>query len=177
MQNTTAYSGTMYRTIPATSTTPLATQYSVTTGGRWNAKGSYEVLYTFTSPNTARNFLTTKAAQAGLSLDDLQPSRQQDLVILNGTYGNVADLTTDEGLEEVGLPSSYPIGFMDMNAYSVTQPIGATLHDTGHSSILTRSASATNWEGPMKNWAEFMILVDNAPLPEMVERIPHKDWL
>ncbi len=106
----------MYRTIPATSTTPLATQYTVSAGGRWNAKGSIEVLYTFTNAQTARNFLTTKAAQSGLSLDDLQPNRRQDLIILNGTYGNVANLTVDEGLKEVGLPSDYPNGYME--AYS-----------------------------------------------------------
>lgn len=177
MKTITSYSGTMYRTIPATSATPLATEYSVTTGGRWNAKGSYEVLYTFTSPSTARNFLITKAAETGLTLDDLQPSKQQDLIILNGTYGNVADLTLEEGLGEVGLPSTYPIGYINMSAYSVTQPIGSTLHDAGHSSILSRSASSTSWQGSMKNWAELTIFVDNAPLPDVVERVPHKDWL
>src|SRR6266536_517541 len=145
METTTTYSATMYRCIPSSSNTPLATQYSVTTGGRWNAQGTYEVLYTFLSPEIARTWIITKYANAGLSVNDLQPTKLQDLIILNGTYNNVANLTVDEGFEEVGLSPTYPVGYMDMSAYSVTQPIGATLHDMGHSSILSRSASASTW--------------------------------
>lgn len=116
-------------------------------------------------------------ANSGLSVNDLQPTKLPDLVVLNGTYSNVANLTVDEGLAEVGLPTEYPICYIDITAYSVTQPIGATLHDAGHSSIFTRSASASSWCGPTTNWAELAIFVDNAPAPKIVERISHKDWL
>jgi len=167
----------MYRCIPSSSEVPLTTEYSVRNGGRWNPEGSFPVLYTFLSPETARQWVTTSYAQAGLTFSAVQPERLPDLMILNGTYENVADLTVDAGLTEVGLPTSYPVGYFESTAWSVTQPIGTTIYTEGHSSVLVRSASASSWDGSTQNWAELVIFVDQAQTPEVVERVPYKDWI
>ena len=167
----------VFRCIPSSSTTPLSTGYAAATGGRWNPQETYSALYTFLSQDTARNWVTTTYADRGLSLNEMQSDRLPDLMVLNGTYHDIADLTLDEGLEEVGLPATYPIGYLTADSYSVTQPIGTTIYGAGHSSILTRSASASSWDGPIQNWAELVIFTDNAPSPEIVERVSSKDWL
>jgi len=146
-------------------------------GGRWNPEGSFPALYTFLNLETAQKWATTSYAQAGLAFGTMQPERLPDLMILSGTYENVADLTVDAGLTEVGLPSSYPVGYLNSTAWSVTQPIGATIYSEGHTSILVRSASASSWDGPTQNWAELVVFMDQAQTPEMVERVPYKDWI
>jgi RES domain-containing protein len=176
MKTTTSYNGTLFRCIPNASTAPLSSQYSVSSGGRWNAQGTYPVLYTFLSQGTARDWLSISYANAGVSPADLEPSRLPDLVVLDGSYDNVANLTTEEGLTEVGLPSTYPVGYTTTAAWSVTQPVGANICSQGHTAILTCSASASSWDGPLENWAELAIFTDNAPAPRLVDRLPYDDW-
>lgn len=177
MQATTSFLGTVFRCIPSSSTTPLSSSYSVTYGGRWNASGTYPVLYTFLSQNLAATWYYNTLTSAGLTINEVQPEQLPDLIVLNCDLSNVADLTTDEGLSEVGLPAEYPEGFRGQEAWVTTQPIGATVYHSGHTSILTRSASAPSWEGSMVNWAELAIFADHAPEPELVDRINHEDWL
>ena len=106
-----------------------------------------------------------------------QPERLPDLLVLELELDNMADLASTTGLEEVGLPSTYPIGYTTTSAWTVTQTVGATIHDAGHTSILTRSATATQWTGQVETWAEIAIFTDQAPKPALTERIPYGDWL
>jgi RES domain-containing protein len=175
VQTTTTYSGTGYRCIPSSSSTPLATEYSVTYGGRWNSPGSYPVMYTFLSPQLARQWVSTNLSP--YTVDEVQPERLPDLLVLELELDNMADLASTTGLEEVGLPSTYPIGYTTTSAWTVTQTVGATIHDAGHTSILTRSATATQWTGQVETWAEIAIFTDQAPKPALTERIPYGDWL
>jgi hypothetical protein len=88
----------------------------------------------------------------------------------------VVDLTTAEGLKAVGLPETYPIGFQTPAAYVVTQPIGASLNALGSPGLITRSATAAAWDGPMFHWAEVAIFTDHAPTPTVLERLPYASW-
>lgn len=177
MQTITSFSGTVFRCIPSASTTPLSSTYSVTYGGRWNAAGTYPVLYTFLSQNLASTWYYSSLTSAGLTINEVQPEQLPDLIVLNCNLDNVADLTTDEGLSEVGLPATYPEGFRGREAWVTTQPIGTTIYNSGNTSILTRSASASSWEGSMVDWAELAVFTEQATEPELVERISPEDWL
>ena len=175
MQTATTYSGTVYRCIPNSSITPLSTEYSVTYGGRWNAAGSYPMMYTFLSTQVARQWVSARLSP--YSLDEVQSDILPDLLVLNVDLDNVADLAGTEGLQEVGLPSTYPQGYMGSSAWTVTQSVGAVIYQAGHTSILTRSTSATEWSGQVEAWAEVAVFADQAPKPEVTDRISPGDWL
>jgi hypothetical protein len=113
----------------------------------------------------------------GLTLNEVAPERLPDLVVIDCDLPNVADLTEPSGLAEMGLPDSYPEGFRATTAYAVTQPIGVTIHTAGHTSILARSASAVDFSRPIPDWAELAIFTDQAPSPEMIDRLSWKAWL
>ncbi len=174
MQTTTSYSGTVYRCIPSSSNTPLSAEYSVTYGGRWNAAGTYPVMYTFLSPQLARQWVATTMSPYGPH--EVEPENLPDLLVLDWELDNVADLTCTAGLNEAGLPSTYPQGFTGTSNWTVTQSVGATIHSAGHTSVLTRSASATEWSGQVETYAEIAVFTDQAPSPTLSKRIPCGDW-
>lgn len=176
MQTITTYSGTVYRCIPSPSTTPLSTEYSVTYGGRWNAAGSYPVMYTFLSEQLARQWWLGNSMPP-FPVKERQPELLPDLLVLDWELDNVADLTCTAGLEEVGLPSTYPVGYTGQTSWTVTQSVGATVNASGHTGILTRSASTTEWSGRVESWAEIAVFTDQAPSPTLTKRIPSGDWL
>jgi len=175
VQTTTTYSGAAFRCIPSSSTTPLSTDYSVAYGGRWNAAGTYPTMYTFLSTQLAQQWVSANLSP--YSLDEVQPERLPDLLVLDLELDNVADLTGNAGLGEVGLPRTYPAGYAGTSAWTVTQSVGAIIHDAGHTSVLTRSATASEWSGQVEAWAEIAIFTDHAPKPTFTERIPAGDWL
>jgi hypothetical protein len=132
-------------------------------------------MYTFLSTQLARQWVS--AAFAPYTLEEVQPENLPDLLVLDLELDNVADLTSNAGLEEVGLPSTYPVGYTTVSAWTVTQTVGATIHDEGHTSILTRSATATEWSGQVEAWAEIAVFTDQAPKSTLTERVPYGDWL
>ena len=132
-------------------------------------------MYMFLSPQLARQWVYANLSP--FSFDEVQPDRLPDLLILDLELDNMADITSNAGLEEVGLPATYPAGYTTSSAWTVTQTVGATIHDAGHTSILTRSATATEWSGQVEAWAEIAIFTDQAPKPTLTERIPYGDWL
>jgi len=134
-------------------------------------------MYTFMSQTLARTWWFNTLTSAGLTMNDVQPERLPDLIVLDCDFDNVADLSVDVGLSEMGLPTTYPNGFRGSDSYVVTQPVGAAIYESGHTSVLTRSASATTWEEPMFNWAELAIFTEQAPEPVLVDRISYGDWL
>jgi hypothetical protein len=108
--------------------------------------------------------------------NEVEPENLPDLLILDWELDNVADLTCTAGLNEVGLPSTYPQGFTGTSSWTVTQSAGATIHNAGHTSILTRSATATEWSGQVETYAEIAVFTDQAPSPTLSKRIPFGDW-
>jgi hypothetical protein len=133
------------------------------------------MIYTFLSTQAARQWVS--ATLSPYSLDEVQPEILPDLMVLNVNLDDVADLTGTVGLQEVGLPSTYPQGYMGSSAWTVTQSVGAAIYQAGHTSILTRSTSATEWSGQVEAWGEVAVFADQAPKPEIADRISPGDWL
>jgi hypothetical protein len=134
-------------------------------------------MYTFLSQVLARTWFFDTLASVNMTVNEVQPDALPDLVVLDCDLDNVADLTGAVGLSEVGLPTTYPEGFRGSASWVVTQPIGAAIYSSGHTSILTRSCTATEWDGSIVNWAELAIFTEHAPEPVMVERVSSGDWL
>jgi hypothetical protein len=132
---------TTVRCIPSYSTEPLAIAQTVESPGRWNT-AAFPVLYTFVDAPLARAWAGYHIASNGLTLEDLPPEYQSDLVILNCSLANVVNLTTAEALEEAGLSNVYPDGY-GTDTYPETQLIAERLRVMGHDALLVRSASAT----------------------------------
>src|SRR5438105_1296114 len=173
----TAFTGQVVRCIPHPATEPLSGALSREHGGRWNPPGSFPVLYTFLSRRVARTWVEARLARGGIALSEVQPEALPDLLVLECHLEQLADLATDAGLKEVGLPSTYPIGFETEAAYPATRPIGMSVYSARAHGVLTRSATATSWEGPVMNWGEIAIFTDYASPPILIERLSHERWL
>ncbi len=171
-----SFAGTVYRCVPAASTDPMSVSFSLG-GGRWNPPGTFPVFYTFLSQSLARTWIRAQWTKAGTLMEDLQPQALPDLLILNCNVTGLVDLTQPMGLRDVGLPDTYPVGFESDASWVTTQRIGVTLHAAGSPGILTRSATATSWTGPMENWAEIAFFPERTTLPTFTERIPAERWL
>jgi len=167
------FSGNLYRCIPHGSKTPLAPNYEL--GARWNPPSTFAVLYACASVQVARQFIDMKAERYGLPWSDRPKEEQPDLLVLN-FGGAVADVATDSGLQMFGLPTTYPVGFQTEEAYNITQPIGLLIYQQGTAGLVTRSASASNWSGPIPNWAEVAIFPHNAASPTITERFQYGEW-
>jgi hypothetical protein len=169
------YTGIVYRAIPHYSDEPLSARYS-SGGGRWNAAGTNLMFYTFTNIETAQLFLTNQAYTEGFEWEAVEPSKQRDLVVMEITAANLADLATSSGLAQFGLPSNYPVGFERDASWSYTQPIGARVYAAPYAGLVTRSASWTQWTGPITDWAEIGVFPDRIPTPVLLDRIPFDRW-
>jgi hypothetical protein len=152
----------VFRCIPTSSSDPLDASFSTVTGGRWSLPATYPVLHTFTNPQTAHQWLDARWSSIGLTSDDVPAEQLPDLAVISVQFQSLADLATNSGLQWFGLPTTYPIG---ARAYSL-----------GHQGIVTRSASAQRWDGPMLTWSEIAIFPDVAPRPVLVDRLPYKRW-
>jgi RES domain-containing protein len=124
---------------------PLDASHSVRTGGRWNAPGSFPVLYLNVTLGAARaNAAARLATQAelGISFDMLDPAALPVLVEVLLPPGRAADFTTAEGLVAVGLPDTYPLDAAGhVVPHGQCQPVGAQVHDGGLQGIVVRCAA------------------------------------
>ncbi len=171
----TSYSGTLFRVIPNNAIDPPSTEFAGERGGRWNPPNSFPVLYTFTNQALAREYAESQLAAGVMTIDEAEPEALPDLLVLTRDYPRLVDAASDAGLQALSLPSTYPVGFV--GTWAATQPIGLALYTAGNAGLVTRSASATSWNGPLVNWGEVAIFVDNAPPPTLLERVSFKDWL
>ena len=167
--------GNIYRIIPHSSQTPLSSSYASDLGGRWNGPGTFPVLYTSASMAAARAFVNWQVNFGGIDLADWAPEDQPDLLVLS-IEAAFADVASDSGLKFYGLPTPYPIGYLGSEAWTSTQPIGAAIYSAGWPGLVTRSATMSDWSGPIHEWAEVAIFTGQAPTPALVERIDYKDW-
>jgi hypothetical protein len=108
---------------------PLDGSYSMRFGGRWNAAGTFPVVYLSGDRDTARasaRHLLTKGFDAVfVSAEDLDPSELPTLVATEVPNVQYVDVVTDGGCVSAGLPTSYPYDAMGKtNSHSVCQPIG-----------------------------------------------------
>jgi RES domain-containing protein len=121
---------------------PLDIGFARERGGRWNAPGTYGVLYLNGSPAVARAQARHKLAGQPFGIEDLDESEQHDLVDVEVPAGDYLDCVTDAGLEAVGLPASYPRAV----GHAECRPVGAAARDAGRPGVACRSAAAPEGE-------------------------------
>lgn len=170
-----AFNGVLYRTIPSHSNEPLTPRFSIE-GGRWNWPNTHLVLHTYSAFQTAQVAFSNGALNLGIDLANVNPEFQKDLLVLQLNVNHLADVATNGGLQNFGLPTEYPIGFQQEDAWSTTRPIGDRIHASTATGLVTRSASLSQWSGPMAAWAEVILFPNRTDDPVLLERIAFKDW-
>jgi hypothetical protein len=170
-----AFNGVLYRTIPSYSNEPLTARFSIE-GGRWNWPNTNLVFYTYSAFQTAQVAFINSAMNLGVDIANVNPAYQRDLLVLQINANNLADLATDGGLQNFSLPIGYPIGFQQEEAWSITRSIGDRIFASTASGLVTRSASLSQWVGPIQSWAEVALFPDRIAPPVLLDRIEFKDW-
>jgi hypothetical protein len=115
-------------------------------GGRWNAAGSFPVVYLNrdrpTARANARFLLTKKLVGSFLLAEDLDESELPVLVTTVVLDDEYVDVISDIGCTDADLPVTYPYDILG-NAieHSVCQPIGMDAWREGQFGIACRSAA------------------------------------
>lgn len=152
--------GTYYRVAAPGWHDPLDTKFSKRAGGRWNAAGTFGVLYLnrtlCVAAMQARHYVRHRF---GSELDDLQEDARPDLVTVHVPEELVVDCVTPEGVAALGLPPTYPADAANtVITHGVCQAIGQRARDTDERGIACRSAcndaSPEDWPG------EELVLID-----------------
>lgn len=153
---------------------PLDTGYSKQWGGRWNAPGSFGVLYLNSDLRMARLQVRHKLGGQPYGVEDLDEAGQHDLVSVDVAEREWLDCITDTGLEAVGLPVSYPRhanGWLVRN--ETCQPVGRAAYDGARPGIACRSAV----DGATRDDEELAVIDrDVNGVVRMTGRQPFGEW-
>ena len=128
--------GTYYRVCKPDWTECGDTSFSQVRGGRWNASGQHRVLYLNRTVRMAALQAVENFRGEAHSLFDLRPERRPHLQAFDVPRAEYVDAVTDAGLQELGLPATYPDGV----GWDVCQPLGRAAYDTGERGIACRTA-------------------------------------
>jgi hypothetical protein len=120
---------------------PLDGRYAQRSGGRWNAPGSFPVVYLNADVATARANVALRFEGRPFSLEDLDPDEAPVLVATEVATADFVDVLSDEGSTAAGLPATYPLQSGKTIPYARCQPIGQQAWDEGHPGIACRSAA------------------------------------
>jgi RES domain-containing protein len=130
---------------------PLDASFSARSGGRWNAPGSFPVLYLSIDPISAQLQIERLLAGTPFTVEDLDDAAFDLIVVALPPAQRAANLAVSEGLAAVGLPPSYP---RDAKGKPIPhrrcQSIGAQIHQTALNGIWCRSA--VNADGRELAW-------------------------
>jgi RES domain len=152
---------------------PLDTSFSAKRGGRWNAPGTYEVLYLNGSLHTAVIQVRHRLAGQPFEIEDLDPDEQHDLVEVTVPDDDYLDCISDQGLTAVGLPASYPLDRAGHPVgHDVCQPIGARAHAERLPGVACRSAA----NGADRSDEELAVFDHAAGGVQATARRPFVDW-
>lgn len=112
-------------------------------GGRWNAPGSFPIVYLFSTRELARSFVLARFAGRPYGVMDLQPERRPVLVETDIADHRAVDVVTDAGCRAAGLPHTYPRDPSGaLVPYERCRPIGAAAWNQEKQSLACRSATA-----------------------------------
>ena len=141
-------SGECHRVADPSWQDPLSGAYSMRFGGRWNAPGSFPVVYLNadipTARANARRHLTEQLRGYPYGAQDLDPSELPVLVSTDLPQHDYLDIVTDGGIDGVGLPVTYPKdSHGDPIPHEPCREIGQHAWDAGLSGIACRSAATT----------------------------------
>ncbi len=131
---------------------PLDPAFAGRSGGRWNPPGSFPTLYLNEDVGTARAQIHKMLEGSPVRPEDLDPP----YVLVAATLPSrqiVADAVTNQGLDALDLPSSYP---MDASGHRVAratcQPIGSVVKAVGLRGVHARSAATPDGTGRELAW-------------------------
>jgi RES domain-containing protein len=150
---------------------PLDTSFAKRHGGRWNAAGSFGVLYLCATISVAAG--NARRAYEGeiATLFDLLPEQRPDLQIVTVAPTRFVDAATDAGLRSLRLPLAYPAG----TSWRRCQGIAARAYDLAENGIACRSADAAGRTTIVDE--EELVVFDRAMRRvTRRERIPFADW-
>lgn len=135
---------------------PLDGTYAREHGGRWNAPGSFPVVYLNATRSTARANVARKLAGRPFGVEDLAPEEAPDLVATRVPRDRYVDIVTDEGCTTAGLPATYPRDARGEEiGWDACQPVGRRAWDADASGIACRSAAvAAGKDGEELAWFE-----------------------
>lgn len=150
---------------------PLDPSFAERTGGRWNPPNSYPTLYLNEDLDTARAQVVALFAGSPVAPEDLDEGF--DLVVAGLPRDQIAaDCVSDQGLEAVGLPVTYPrYGNGRPVGHDVCQAVGAAVEGVGLRGVRARSA-VTGSEG--REFAWFPARASSKA--RMIERVPFEEW-
>lgn len=121
---------------------PLDAGFSARSGGRWNAPGSFGVLYLNATRGVARANVSRLYDGQPYGPEDLDPATAPVLVEVDIDEDAYVDAISDKGLAALGLPQSYPHdGTRGIVPHTVCQPLGAAVFADGEPGIAVRSAA------------------------------------
>lgn len=130
---------------------PLDPSFAQRHGGRWNPPGTFPALYLNEDFDTARSQITHMLEGSPVNPEDLDAPYV--LVTVTLPRGQIAaDAVTDEGLDGLGLPSTYPLANDAPVPRDRCQPIGAAVKLGGLRGIHARSAATVDGSGRELAW-------------------------
>jgi hypothetical protein len=137
-----AIGGTYYRVADPDWTNPLDPSHAAMRDGqRWNPPG-LATLYVNADRATARSNVARLFKGLPYGPEDLDPATAPLLVHVDVPEGRAADAYSDEGLSELGLPTTYPSDEAGGEVpHSRCQPIGKAIFDAGLNGVDCRSAA------------------------------------
>jgi hypothetical protein len=152
---------------------PLDTSLSKEYGGRWNAPGSYGVLYMNMTERMARIQVEHKLAGHPYDIEDVDPAEQHDLVEVVVAGTDALDLVSDQGLDAAGLPASYPLDEKDEPIpHEQCHPVGQAAYDAPLPAIACRSAAT----GAKATDEELAVFDRDTHIVRQTARRPFADW-
>jgi hypothetical protein len=145
---------TWLRVADATWSDPLDPSWAARFGGRWNPSGSFPVLYLNEDLATARAQIHALFRAWPVNPEDLRDDAPYGLVLARlPRRQDVADAVSDEGLDGLGLPGSYPLDARgDPVPHEPCQRIGTPVHAAGLRGVWCRSAATADGSGRELAW-------------------------
>jgi len=121
---------------------PLSGAYAKARGGRWNAPGSFPVVYLNGDERVARANLLQRFAGLPYGPEDLEPSAAPVLVSASVPEDDFVDVVSESGCVAAGLAATYPVDEDGLPVpHEVCQPVGQAAWDAGLPGIACRSAA------------------------------------
>lgn len=137
--------GTYYRVCGPDWDDPVDTRYGAEFGGRWNAPGTFGVLYLNPNLKVARAnamLFLKRQLGPGVQPEDVADDYLPDAVSISVTRSDFADAVSTTGRRALGLAARYAPG----KGYLPCRAAGARLYREAESGIATTSAVAADHE-------------------------------
>lgn len=151
---------------------PLDPSYAGSHGGRWNPPRSHPTLYLNEDMATARAQVLALLEGSPVTPDDIDGGF--DLVVATLPRSqDVADAVSDEGLDALGLPTTYPKYRNGLPVrHDACQPVGKTVKEAGLRGVHARSAATDDGTGRELAWFPARA----SSRATMLERLPYREW-